>query len=54
MVYDRILGSITQYYIEKMKVSVPSPEQFMEIMQVATSVTMERLTDIKQAIKEYL
>ena len=54
IVYDGMLASINNYYLQKMKIQQPTREQFMEIMEVATSETLSSLTEIKQEIKKQL
>ena len=54
MVYDGMLASINNYFLQKMKIQQPTREQFMEIMEVATSETLSSLTDIKLEIKKEL
>ena len=54
IVYDGMLASINNYFLQKMKIQQPTREQFMEIMEIATSETLTSLTDIKQEIKKQL
>ena len=54
IVYDGLLTSINNYFLQKMKIQQPTREQFMEIMEVATSETLSSLTDIKLEIKKQL
>ena len=54
MVYDGMLASINSYFLQKMKIQQPTREQFMEIMEVATSETLLSLSDIKSEIKKQL
>ena len=54
IVYNGMLASINNYFLQKMKIQQPTREQFMEIMEIATSETLTSLTDIKQEIKKQL
>lgn len=54
IVYDGMLASINNYFLQKMKIQQPTREQFMEIMEIATSETLTSLTDIKQEIRKQL
>ena len=54
IVYDGMLASINNYFLQKMKIQQPTREQFMEIMEIATSETLISLTDIKHEIKKQL
>ena len=54
IVYDGMLVSINNYFLQKMKIKQPTREQFMEIMEVATSETLSSLTEIKSEIKKQL
>ena len=54
IVYDGMLASINNYFLQKMKIQQPTREQFMEIMEVATSETLSSLTNIKLEIKKQL
>ena len=54
IVYDGMLASINNYFLQRMKIQQPTREQFMEIMEVATSETLSSLSDIKQEIKKQL
>ena len=54
IVYDGLLASISNYFLQKMNIQQPTREQFMEIMEVATSETLLSLSDIKSEIKKQL
>ena len=54
IVYDGMLASINNYFLQKMKIRHPTREQFMEIMEIATSETLSSLTEIKLEIKKQL
>ena len=54
VIYDGMLASINSYFLQKMSIQQPTREQFMDIMEVATSETLASLSDIKSEIKKQL